>query len=67
MSGLWLRAPGRFALLLALIASLSLGAASCGDDEARHPDADRNSEQTQDRLPRGRHFSGQLRPNTGGS
>ncbi len=33
MSGFVLRAPGRFALLLALVASLSLGAASCGDDE----------------------------------
>ena len=33
MKGFWLRAPGRFALLMALIASLSLAAASCGDDE----------------------------------
>ena len=32
MSGFWPRAPGRFALLLALIASLSLGAAACEDD-----------------------------------
>ena len=32
MSGFSIRAPGRFALLLALIASLSLAAASCGDD-----------------------------------
>ena len=33
MTGRWLRTPGRFALLLAVIASLSLAAASCGDDE----------------------------------
>ena len=33
VKGFWLRAPGRFALLLALIASLSLAAASCSDDE----------------------------------
>ena len=29
----WLRAPGRFALLLALVAALTVAAASCGDDE----------------------------------
>ena len=33
MRGLWLRTPGRFALLLALIVSLSMVVAACDEDE----------------------------------
>ena len=33
MRASWLRTPGRFALLLALMASLSLGVAACDEDE----------------------------------
>ena len=33
MRGFWLRTPGRFALLLALIATLTVAAAACDEDE----------------------------------